>query len=81
MASADNISAAPAAALASNAPANALTVDVEDYFHVAALASEISRDDWSNIAPRVEVNTRRLLDVFDAVGVRGTFFVLGDFRT
>ena len=25
---------------------NAFTIDVEDYFHVSALASAISRDSW-----------------------------------
>lgn len=57
--------------------ANALTVDVEDYFHVAALAGAISRDDWSRIEPRVDANTRRLLDMFDGVNLKATFFVLG----
>jgi polysaccharide deacetylase family protein (PEP-CTERM system associated) len=56
---------------------NALTVDVEDYYHVAALSSVFSRTDWANVPPRVEDNTRRLLDIFDGAGVRGTFFVLG----
>ena len=35
-------------------PLNAFTVDVEDYFHVAALASAVSRDSWSNRECRVE---------------------------
>jgi polysaccharide deacetylase family protein (PEP-CTERM system associated) len=56
---------------------NAFTVDVEDYFHVAALSSSIDRKDWSNIPPRVDSNTRRLLDIFDSHGARATFFVLG----
>lgn len=56
---------------------NALTVDVEDYFHVSAFAGSISCDDWDNIPLRVEDNTRRLLDLFDQNGVRATFFVLG----
>ena len=29
-------------------PLNAFTIDVEDYFHVAALASAVSRDTWSS---------------------------------
>ncbi len=57
--------------------ANAMTVDVEDYFHVAALAGAIRPAQWDDIAPRVEDSTRRLLDMFDAAGVSGTFFVLG----
>jgi polysaccharide deacetylase family protein (PEP-CTERM system associated) len=56
---------------------NALTVDVEDYFHVAALASNISRDSWTSRESRVVGNTHRLLSLFEQFDVRGTFFVLG----
>ena len=59
------------------APLNAFTVDVEDYFHVAALASAVSRDSWSSRECRVERNTERLLELLQARGVYGTFFVLG----
>jgi Predicted xylanase/chitin deacetylase len=56
---------------------NALTIDVEDYFHVAALSEAISPDDWSSMEYRCEANTDRLLEIFDKAGVKGTFFVLG----
>jgi len=56
---------------------NALTVDVEDYFHVSAFADSISRSDWHNHSLRVERNTHRLLDLFDEHNARATFFVLG----
>jgi polysaccharide deacetylase family protein (PEP-CTERM system associated) len=56
---------------------NALTVDVEDYFHVSALAGAIQRDTWDSRESRVEGNVRRLLALFDETGARGTFFVLG----
>jgi polysaccharide deacetylase family protein (PEP-CTERM system associated) len=56
---------------------NALTVDVEDYFHVSAMAKAIDRGMWNEMPPRVDRNTRRLLDIFEERGVRGTFFVLG----
>ena len=56
---------------------NALTVDVEDYFHVAALAPHIRRDSWTSREPRVVGNTQRLLAIFEQFDVRGTFFVLG----
>jgi polysaccharide deacetylase family protein (PEP-CTERM system associated) len=56
---------------------NALTVDVEDYFHVSALAPSIRRDSWSSRESRVARNTHRLLDLLEQFGVRGTFFVLG----
>ncbi len=63
--------------LADNQMNNALTVDVEDYFHVAALAEVIKPEDWSNHDLRVEQNTHKLLDLFDVYGVQATFFVLG----
>jgi polysaccharide deacetylase family protein (PEP-CTERM system associated) len=56
---------------------NALTVDVEDYFHVAALAPSIPRDTWGSRESRVVGNTRRLLSLFEQFDVKGTFFVLG----
>ena len=56
---------------------NAFTVDVEDYFHVAALASAIPRSTWSEREYRVERNTECLLELLAERGVHGTFFVLG----
>lgn len=54
-----------------------MTVDVEDYFHVAAFDDDIGREDWGKWPSRVEANTDRMLDVLDAGGARATFFVLG----
>lgn len=56
---------------------NALTVDVEDYFHVAALSSKIHRDSWATQESRVVANTQKLIEIFANNGVRSTFFVLG----
>jgi polysaccharide deacetylase family protein (PEP-CTERM system associated) len=56
---------------------NALTVDVEDYFHVQAFADVILPNQWSQYPLRVENNTRRLLEMFGRRGIRATFFVLG----
>jgi polysaccharide deacetylase family protein (PEP-CTERM system associated) len=56
---------------------NAFSVDVEDYFQVGAFEDTISRDAWDGFEPRVERNTRRLLDLCGEHGVKGTFFVLG----
>lgn len=58
-------------------PPLALSVDVEDYFQVQAFAAIVSRDAWPSFPSRVVGNTRRLLDLFDESGARGTFFVLG----
>jgi polysaccharide deacetylase family protein (PEP-CTERM system associated) len=56
---------------------NAFSVDVEDYFQVAALASAIPRDSWPRRESRVERNTQVLLDLLAERAIRGTFFVLG----
>lgn len=56
---------------------NALSVDVEDYFQVQALASCFPRARWDDCASRVEQNTDQLLQLFDDAGVKGTFFTLG----
>jgi len=56
---------------------NAMSVDVEDYFHVAALAGSIDRARWGEMEYRAEASTRRLLDLFDEFDMKSTFFVLG----
>ena len=68
---------AGASRLPAVAPVNAFTVDVEDYFQVAALASAVSRETWSTREYRVERNTERLLEILGEARVLGTFFVLG----
>jgi polysaccharide deacetylase family protein (PEP-CTERM system associated) len=56
---------------------NTLTIDVEDYFNVAALAPIFPMEKWSQQSLRVEDNVKRLLDIFDEAGVKATHFVLG----
>ncbi len=56
---------------------NAMSVDVEDYFHVSAFDGIVPRSNWPQMESRVCANTQRLLDIFDEFGVRSTFFVLG----
>ncbi len=56
---------------------NAMSVDVEDYFHVNAFDGVVPRDRWENLESRVTRNTERLLGLFEAGGVTATFFVLG----
>jgi polysaccharide deacetylase family protein (PEP-CTERM system associated) len=54
-----------------------MSIDVEDYFHVAALSQTIDRRDWDRLEYRAEASTTRLLGLFEEHGVRATFFVLG----
>ncbi|HEX3500341.1 MAG TPA: polysaccharide deacetylase family protein, partial [Stellaceae bacterium] len=56
---------------------NAMTVDVEDYFQVQALAGVVDGEEWSSRPQRVERNTYRILDLFGECGVKATFFTLG----
>jgi polysaccharide deacetylase family protein (PEP-CTERM system associated) len=56
---------------------NALSVDVEDWFHVGAFENVISRDHWRGLECRVERNTDALLQMFDDAGIKATFFSLG----
>ena len=56
---------------------NGLSVDVEDYFQVQALASVYPRSGWDGYESRVERNTQLILDLFSEAGVKATFFTLG----
>jgi len=56
---------------------NALTIDVEDYFQVAALAEAVKREDWHSMEYRVEANTQRILSLLDRHNAKATFFTLG----
>jgi len=56
---------------------NAMTIDVEDYFHVSVFDGLIPRTMWSTLESRVESNTCRLLEILAEHDVRATFFVLG----
>ncbi len=58
-------------------PVNALSVDVEDYFHVEAFARRISTADWNSFLPRVEKNVDLILEIFDRYETKATFFMLG----
>ena len=55
---------------------NALTVDVEEWFHVCGVP-ELEQANWDRLPSRVELTTRRLLDLCDRTDTRATFFVLG----
>jgi len=56
---------------------NAMTIDVEDYFHVSVFDGLVPRHAWGSMESRVCANTERLLELFDESGVTATFFVLG----
>lgn len=57
--------------------ANALTVDVEDYFQVSAFAPHIARAEWDSRECRVQRNLDRILAMLERHDARATFFTLG----
>lgn len=57
--------------------ANAMTIDVEDYFQVSAFAPYIDRAEWATRECRVERNVNRILDMLAAADTKATFFTLG----
>ncbi len=56
---------------------NALTVDLEDYFHVSAYADKVRLEEWDSYPSRVAENTDRLLGLLAEHNCLATFFVLG----
>lgn len=56
---------------------NALTIDVEDYFQVSAMAPYIARSEWDRCECRVERNVDRILALLAERGIHATFFTLG----
>lgn len=56
---------------------NALTIDVEDYFHVSAFAPHIARSEWNTRECRVERNVNSILEMLACRDTKATFFTLG----
>lgn len=56
---------------------NALSVDVEEYYHVSAFESIIRESSWSSHESRVAASLEIILDLLDRSKTRATFFVLG----
>lgn len=56
---------------------NAMTIDVEDYFHLSVFSNYIPRASWDSLPCRVERNVDVILEMLEETGARATFFVLG----
>lgn len=56
---------------------NALSIDVEEWFHILNLPTAPDPSRWNELTPTVEPNTDRLLEILGSAGVHATFFVLG----
>ncbi|MFP7753829.1 XrtA system polysaccharide deacetylase [Thermodesulfobacteriota bacterium B35] len=56
---------------------NYLTIDVEDYFQVAAFENIITSSSWDDCEQRVVQNTQRVLEMLSRHATKATFFVVG----
>jgi polysaccharide deacetylase family protein (PEP-CTERM system associated) len=56
---------------------NALTIDLEDYYHVSAFKEVMPAGQWNSQYSRIERNTNLLLDLLDEARCKATFFTLG----
>ena len=56
---------------------NALSIDLEDWFHIVGASDLEATDRWTVLPSIVEAQTDRLLGACAEIGVRATFFVLG----
>ena len=57
--------------------AHHFTVDVEEYFQVAAFATRVQRSEWGRLQSRVAAQVAQLLELLERYRTRATFFVLG----
>lgn len=58
-------------------PANALTVDLEDWYHVCGSGDNGDASRWSMYESRILGNAETILSLLRENGARATFFVLG----
>jgi polysaccharide deacetylase family protein (PEP-CTERM system associated) len=56
---------------------NALSFDIEEYFHAEAFSNVVRPEQWPSLESRVVATTERLLDLLAETASLATFFVLG----
>lgn len=56
---------------------NAISVDVEEYYHAANLDAVAGPAKWHTLPKRTKASTEQILEIFDRRGIRATFFILG----
>ncbi len=56
---------------------NALTIDVEEYFHPAEIQASVGPEQWDSLPSRVEDQVLQVLDLLAQNRVTATFFILG----
>jgi polysaccharide deacetylase family protein (PEP-CTERM system associated) len=56
---------------------NLFTVDLEEWFHICGVGGPLAPEHWDGLPSRVELTTRRVLDLLDRTQHPATFFVVG----
>jgi polysaccharide deacetylase family protein (PEP-CTERM system associated) len=56
---------------------NALTIDVEEYFHATEVQNATKAQSWDSFPSRVELQVTRTLELLESKQVLGTFLILG----
>lgn len=56
---------------------HALSIDVEDWFHILDIENGYQMEEWPGLESRVVTNTRHMLRILRQRGTLATFFVLG----
>jgi polysaccharide deacetylase family protein (PEP-CTERM system associated) len=62
---------------AAQSPRNVFTVDLEEWFHICGVGGPLAPEHWDTLPSRVDLTTRRVLDLLDRAHVSATFFVVG----
>ena len=56
---------------------NAITVDVEEYFHSTEAQNVLGQTDWASLPSRIQQQVHNTLGLFHSRNVKATFFILG----
>ena len=56
---------------------NAITVDVEEYFHATEAQNVLGETEWESIPSRIHHQVQTTLDLFNKRSIKATFFILG----
>ena len=72
-----SVGAATSVVKTESSRANAITVDVEEWFHICGPVAAVAFERWPSLPSRVVETTRLLLEDLDRAAARATFFVVG----
>lgn len=56
---------------------NAISVDLEDWYHICDFDSSIIQKNWEEYHIRLENNVKKIMDIFEHYDIHATFFIVG----